>query len=187
VQTYKYSYEFKIKCVEMYKKGQWMDTPEGVKEKKFHAKIRRWYKLEQIHGPEILKPRQSPRHWTAEEKYKIVSKVVNGSQSLSSASIYAAITENQLERWVSKYKLYGYNGLKDNPKGLDNMKDKTPSEKLNETEREELIRLREENKCIKAEISVIKKEIALREKRNAAQLKAKKQQSSKNSKKKDTN
>ena len=70
---------------------------------------------------------------------------------------------------------------------FDNMKDKTPSEKLNETEREELIRLREENKCIKAEISVIKKEIALREKRNAAQLKAKKQQSSKNSKKKDTN
>ena len=48
-------------------------------------------------------------------------------------------------------------------------------------------RLRAENEYIKAENEVIKKEIALRENNYAAQLKAKKQQSSKNSKKKDTN
>ena len=59
--------------------------------------------------------------------------------------------------------------------------------KLDESEYEELIRLRAENEYIKAEIEVIKKEIALREKKQAAQLKAKKQQSSKNSVKKDTN
>jgi hypothetical protein len=40
---------------------------------------------------------------------------------------------------------------------------------------------------MKAEIEVIKKEIALREEKEAARLKAKKQQSSKNSEKKDTN
>ena len=44
---------------------------------------------------------------------------------------------------------------------------------LNESEREELIRLRAENEYIKAENEVIKKEIALREERHAAQLKAK--------------
>jgi hypothetical protein len=59
--------------------------------------------------------------------------------------------------------------------------------KLNESEYEELVRLRAENEYIKAEIEVIKKEIALREEKEAARLKAKKQQSSKNSKKKDTN
>lgn len=64
--------------------------------------------------------------------------------------------------------------------------DPKPKE-LNESEREELIRLRTEIDYIKAENEVIKKEIALREKHYAAQLKAKKQRSSKNSKKKDIN
>ena len=59
--------------------------------------------------------------------------------------------------------------------------------KIEETEYEELIRLRAENAYIKAEIEVIKKEIALIEEKQAAQLKAKKQRSSKNSVKKDTN
>lgn len=59
--------------------------------------------------------------------------------------------------------------------------------KLEESEYEELIRLRAENAYIKAENDVIKKEIALREEKEAAHLKARKQQSSKNSKKKDIN
>ena len=58
---------------------------------------------------------------------------------------------------------------------------------LNESEYEELVRLRAENAYIKAEIEVIKKEIALREEKEAARLKAKKQQSLKNLEKKDTN
>ena len=56
---------------------------------------------------------------------------------------------------------------------------------LTESEREELIRLRAEIEYIKAENEVIKKEIALREEKQAALLKAKKQQSSKNFEKKD--
>lgn len=57
---------------------------------------------------------------------------------------------------------------------------KTRAPKLNETEYEELIRLRAENEHIKTEIEVIKKSIALRRKKWAAQLEAKKQRSSKN-------
>ena len=59
--------------------------------------------------------------------------------------------------------------------------------KSNESEYEELIRLRAENAYMKAEIEVIKKEIALREEKEAARLKAKKQQSSRNSEKTDSN
>ena len=58
---------------------------------------------------------------------------------------------------------------------------------LTEEEREELLRLRAENEYIKAENEVIKKRIALRQEKAAAQLKAKKQRSSKNSEKKDIN
>ena len=54
------------------------------------------------------------------------------------------------------------------------MKRNTKSPKpLNESEREELIRLRAENAYIKAENAVIKKQIALRRQKWAAQLKAK--------------
>ena len=66
------------------------------------------------------------------------------------------------------------------------MKKRVDPTPLTESEREELIRLRAEIEYIKAENEIIKKEIALREERQAALLKAKKQRSSKNSGKKDT-
>ena len=72
------------------------------------------------------------------------------------------------------------------PKEPEMKKIITPSQ-LTESEREELIRLRAENEYIMAEIEVIKKRIALRQEKEAARLKAKKQQSSKNSVKKDIN
>ncbi|MCT7738040.1 MAG: helix-turn-helix domain-containing protein, partial [Lactobacillus iners] len=58
---------------------------------------------------------------------------------------------------------------------------------LTPSEREELIRLRAETEYLKTENEAIKKLIALRHEKWAAELKAKKQQSSKNSEKKDTN
>ena len=67
------------------------------------------------------------------------------------------------------------------------MKKKIVPAQLTESEREELIRLRAEVEYMKAENEVIKKEIALREERQAAQLKAKKQRSSKNSVSEDIN
>jgi molybdopterin synthase catalytic subunit len=67
------------------------------------------------------------------------------------------------------------------------MKKESNPSPLTESEREELIRLRAEIEYIKAENEVIKKEIALRQEKWAAQLKAKKQQSSKSSAKKDIN
>ena len=67
------------------------------------------------------------------------------------------------------------------------MKEKITPAQLTESEREELIRLRAEIEYMKAENEVIKKEIALREEKEAARLKAKRQRLSKNSVNKDTN
>ena len=67
------------------------------------------------------------------------------------------------------------------------MKKKTSPTPLTESEREELIRLRAENEYIKAENEVIKKRIALRHEKWAAELKAKKQRSSRNLENKDSN
>lgn len=60
------------------------------------------------------------------------------------------------------------------------------TKKLEETEYEELFRLRAENEYIKTEIEVLKKEIALREEKWDEQLKARKQKSSVNSGKMDS-
>lgn len=66
------------------------------------------------------------------------------------------------------------------------MKKKIEPAELTPSEREEMIRLRAENEYLKTEIAVVKKEIALREERCAAQLKVKKLRSSKSCVKKDT-
>lgn len=81
----------------------------------------------------------------------------------------------------------GYNGLINKPKGRPpkDCKMKVPKtispRELKASEYEELIRLRAEIAYIKAENEVIKKEIALREEKEAARLKAKKQRLSKRS------
>ena len=55
------------------------------------------------------------------------------------------------------------------------------------SEREELVRLRAETEYLRAENEAIKKSIALRQEKEAVRLKAKKQQSLRNSEKRDTN
>ena len=186
----KYSYEFKKECVQLYRQGKWADTPEGIKEKNFHDEIKEWFKLEEIHGLEILKHGNNI-NWTPEEKLEMVSKVLAGN-SIRYVAVESGISHGQLYSWVNKYKKYGYNGLVNKKKGrkskntsMKKTNNHRPKE-LNESEREELIRLRAENEYIKAENEIIKKEIALREKNYAAQLKARKQRLSENSKKKDT-
>ena len=176
----RYSHEYKLECMELYRKG--------IKTSNFHQMIRYWVRIEEQNGPNALK-HLCNKVWTPEEKYELVAKVLAG-QSYKSVAISVGINHGTLYTWVRKYKELGYNGLVNKQKGRKNpgMKKKTIEPKpLTESEREELIRLREEIAAMKAEIEVVKKRIALRQERWAAQLKAKKQQSSKRSEKKDTN
>ena len=36
----RYTYEYKRKCVELYREGKWTETPEGVSDKSFRDKVR---------------------------------------------------------------------------------------------------------------------------------------------------
>ena len=67
------------------------------------------------------------------------------------------------------------------------MKNTGRPNELTISEKEELIRLRAETEYLRTENEAIKKLIALRREKEVAQLKAKKQQSPKNSEKKDIN
>ena len=185
----RYSYEYKLKCVEMYRRGEWPETPEGVRQKRFRNTIREWHRVEESCGPEALKHNNTNRNWSPDKKYELVAKVIAGG-SRTDIALKEGINPGMLYQWVQKYKTMGYNGLVSMKKGRPPkepiMKKRVDPAPLTESEREELIRLRAEVEYIKTENEIIKKEIALREKREAALLKAKKQRSSKNSRKKDT-
>ena len=193
----RYSFEFKVKCVEMHERGEYPDTPNGISTRKFKDTIRKWKRMVDSLGVCALQPKSKNKEWNPEEKLVLVSKIFAG-YSYNSVALENRINYRILYNWVQKYKEKGYNGLVDEKKGRPRkvpiMKENRSPKPLKESEREELIRLREENKFIKTEIEnikaekeIIKKLIALRREKWAAQLKAKKQQSSKNLEKKDIN
>ena len=184
----KYSYEYKRKCVEMYREGKWPETPDGIQERNFHEMIRRWSRMEESCGPEALRHKNQNKIWTAEEKYELVAQVMAGASARETA-ISAGISNGLLYQWVQRYKIEGYEGLAAKRKGRPPkeapMKKKAAPAELTPSEREELIRLRARVEYLEAENEVIKKRIALRREKWDEELKAKKQRSSKGSVKKD--
>ena len=166
----RYDYDFKIKCIDMYRQGKWLPTPEGIRDpENFHGMIRKWIRIEENNGPEALRCKKRYKKWTPDERLELVAQVIAG-KSCKSVAFNAGINDGLLYTWVQKYKLYGYNGLVGAQKGRK-PKGQSMKKKMNinnprplvESEYEELIRLRAENAYIKAENEVIKKEIALRE------------------------
>ena len=188
----RYSQEYKMNCIELYRQGKWPETPDGIKQHNFRCMVRRWSRMEEANDSDVFKHKNFNKNWTPEEKLELITKVLAGN-SITSVALEAGINDGMLYRWVRKYEELGYNGLMQMKRGrpMKNPKMKTINDnnprKLNESEYEELLRLRAENEYIKAEIEVIKKEIALREEKEAAQLKAKKQRLSKNLENKGTN
>ena len=184
----RYSKEFILECVDLYRSGKWPETPEGIKDpQNFHKMIRRWSRREEALGLEAFCNKNKLR--TPEEKFALVSRVIAG-EPIQYVSLEQGMNPGTLYKWVQDYKTHGYNGLvktKGRPSKDHSMKKNTNPRPLTESELEELIRLRAENEYLKAENEIIKKRIALRQEKWAAQLKAKKQQSSKTSEKKDSN
>ncbi|MBQ6354188.1 MAG: helix-turn-helix domain-containing protein, partial [Lachnospiraceae bacterium] len=71
----RYSYEFKRKCVELYREGKWPDTPDGIDTENFRKTIRRWVRMEDSNGPEVLRHKNSNKSWTPESRYELVVQV----------------------------------------------------------------------------------------------------------------
>lgn len=112
----RYTYEYKRKCVELYREGKWPETPEGVSDKSFRDKVRLWVRAEDSRGPEVLKHKNFNRNWTPEERLELVSQVMSG-KSCVSVAIEAGIQDRLLYQWVQNYKTKGYNGLVEMKKG----------------------------------------------------------------------
>ena len=50
----KYSKEFKLMCTEMYYQGEYPETPEGQKKKRFHDTIKDWVRMSEKAGIESV-------------------------------------------------------------------------------------------------------------------------------------
>lgn len=81
----RYSYEFKRKCVELYRQGQYLPTPDGLSDEQFHATVRKWFRLEEANGPEALKHKAFNKVWNPEEKLNLVAQVIAGKSYKSVA------------------------------------------------------------------------------------------------------
>ena len=43
----RYTYEFKLMCIDLYRQGRYPETPVGLSEADFHRQIRRWVRIEE--------------------------------------------------------------------------------------------------------------------------------------------
>ena len=91
----RYSYEFKRKAIELLYQGEWLKTPNGVRTDTFHRLIRDWINLEQLHGSDINRCRETNQYWSLEETYELVCQVLSG-QGLRAVAIVASINSGQL-------------------------------------------------------------------------------------------
>ena len=176
----KYTLEFKLTCIERYKKSRIFEYPIGVDRASFRHMVGRWVKKYDDLGIDGLKRSNQNKEWTADERFALVAKVAAG-YSISSVSKEANINPGQLYQWVRLYRERGMNGLE----CLRGRKSKVPNMpkkkkvKLASSEKEELELLRVRNEYLEAENIYLKKLDALVTKREAAHPKAKKQKSSK--------
>lgn len=178
--TGKYSYEFKKKCVELYRQNLELPTPNTITRNNFRGTVSYWSRLVEAKGFDVLKPRTKYRHWDAAEEFRIINKVLV-VKNISQVAIENGLLEGQVKRWMRIYETEGYSGLvkhtrkKPVKEPCMNRKNKKNVDPLTLSEREELKSLREENEYLKAENAIIKKLDALSKAKKAALLKAKKQ------------
>ncbi len=187
----KYSWKFKLECVEKYLKGIKVEKPDCIKSSKkgFRDMILEWVKTYELYGADGLKHRSVNKEWTAEERFELVSQVLAG-KSFREVAIPAEINSGVLYQWVRRYKQFGYDGLElrkgRKPKDPDMSKKAKPKE-IEKSDYEKLKLLERENEYLRAENAYLKKLRALIVQKQAeSSVKAKKQQSSEDSEQKDT-
>jgi transposase len=170
----KYSYEFKLKCVqEVLKKNR---TNQSVsKEHGFdESNLRRWIGFYQKYGSKGLEPR-GYQSYNAVFKLKVLQAIEKKSLSLSEACLSFNIpTGSVIVNWQKRFEKLGYLGLENKPKGRPrSMTYKRAKKKSNKPlSREEELLL--ENESLRAENELLKKLQALIQAEEAAQSKKRK-------------
>lgn len=50
VISMRYSFEFKMNAVDLYRQGKWSETPEDISTRRFHKIVRQWVRKYKVYG-----------------------------------------------------------------------------------------------------------------------------------------
>ena len=166
----KISYEDKINIYTRIKNGE---SPQRISKEYSmrYDKIRYLIILIDIHGFEILRTTKN-KNYKIYEKEEMINRVLLGGESILSVSADEGLLSTEtLNDWIKKYKEMGYN-IVERKRGRPIMP-KVTKEKKNETDKEKIKRLEEENLYLKEELEYSKKLRAVVQARKNQQQKKK--------------
>lgn len=166
----KLSYEDKISLYNDRKNGMTINTlvsKYGIR----HEGIEYLTRLIDKHGFDILKTTKN-KYYPPYQKEQIINRVLINNESRNSVAIDEGLpSSGMLANWIKKYKEMGYN-IVERKRGRSTMP-KVTKKKENETDKEKIKRLEEENLYLKAELEYSKKLRAVVQARKNQQQKKK--------------
>ena len=124
------------------------------------------------HGVDILKKGKNKLHTKIEKQEAIDRVLINGEPIWSVALDIGLLSKSMLNNWIKNYKEMGYN-IVERKRGRSLTMFKAIKGKENETDKEKIKRLEEENLYLKAELEYTKKLRAVVQARKNQQQKKK--------------
>ena len=150
----KLSYEDKINIYQERKNGNAISNIS----KKYNVRkdvIKYLVRLIDKHGYDVLRTKKN-RTFTSYEKEQIINRILLNNESACSVAVdEGLLSRGMLQNWIKKYKENGYN-IVERKRGRPTM-NKVTKKKENETDKEKIKRLEEENLYLKAELEYSKK------------------------------
>ena len=123
------------------------------------------------HGFDILRDNEN-KSYNSKEKERILNRILMDNESILSVSIdEGLLSKGMLNNWLKKYRENGYN-IVERKRGRTTMT-KVTKKKEDETDKEKIKRLEEENLYLKAELEYSKKLRAVVQARKNQQQKKK--------------
>ncbi len=161
----KYSYDFKLKIVEEYLKGV---SGYTILAKKYSISsksvIQDWVLAHSINGPDGLKHRTTKQSYSGDFKLRVIQyRELQGLSYLDAAKHFGIHSGSIISNWQQLYNKGGYEALSQSIGRPSKLPKQTKSKvtEIQQTEKEELILLRQENEYLKMSVEYEKKLEAL--------------------------
>ena len=158
----KYSFDFKLKVVMDYLDGDgsklYLCIKHGVSDE---SQVRKWINQYNQFGEEGLRKKISKTIYSGEFKLGVLQyRQINKLSYRETANYFNIYNSSMIANWQRIYNDKGFQGLDRSigrPNILSDNNKKKNSLKISESEKEELIRLRQENEFLKASLEYEKK------------------------------
>lgn len=163
----KYSFEFKLEVVQDYLSGETGGYKPIAKKygKLAHSLIEQWVKDYEKYGEKGIKIKRTKTFYSGEFKLKVLQyRQYHNCSYREAAEHFGISNQATIANWQRKYLDEGFEGLNKSigrPNHMSKDKKEKVFLKVTESEKEELIRLREENEFLKASLAYEKKLKAL--------------------------